>query len=111
MAWMYSCEVCRIGDGSLLTRVQQLFEGHDDLLQKFMQFLPQEGIYNYGMDFGQRMMNPMGVYPYAVVHEYIWILFITCVVNIKNSKTLRLNTLQRFKSVLKIVESMPTNSL
>ena len=73
IVWIYSCEVCRIGDGSLLTRVQQLFEGHDDLLQKFIQFLPQEGVYNYGMDYGQRMMNPMGVYPYAVVQEYILI--------------------------------------
>ena len=72
---MSLCEVCRVGDGSLLARVQQLFEGHDDLLQKFMQFLPQEGIYNYGMEPGQRMMNPMGVYPYAVVQEYILIPF------------------------------------
>ena len=38
-----------------------------------MQFLPQEGIYNYGMDPGQRMINPMGGYPYTIVHEYIMI--------------------------------------
>ena len=32
----------RIGDGSIIQRIQALFEGHPDLLNKFKVFLPQD---------------------------------------------------------------------
>lgn len=32
----------RIGDGSIIARIQQIFEGHNDLLIKFAQFLPPD---------------------------------------------------------------------
>ena len=63
MFWSCFSEICRIGDGSLLARIQQLFEGHDDLLQKFMQFVPPEGINNYGYDVEQRTTYPVDTYP------------------------------------------------
>ena len=61
--------MCRVGDGSLLARVQQLFEGHDDLLQKFMQFLPQEGNGNFGYDVEQQITNSIDVYQATELQE------------------------------------------
>lgn len=47
----------RIGDGSIIQRIQSLFEGHADLLNKFSVFLPPDS----GIDLtkGQVMAPPM----------------------------------------------------
>lgn len=47
----------RIGDGSIIQRIQSLFEGHTDLLNKFSVFLPPDS----GIDLtkGQVMASPM----------------------------------------------------
>ena len=47
----------RIGDGSIIQRIQSLFEGHSDLLNKFSMFLPPDS----GIDLskGQVMAPPM----------------------------------------------------
>ena len=37
---------CRMGDGSILERVKLLFEGNEDLLIKFRNFLPQDSLVN-----------------------------------------------------------------
>lgn len=56
---------CRVYSSNLFARVQQLFEGYDDLYERFRQFLPDNAEYNYGMAQGIGMNGGDDVNPYG----------------------------------------------
>ena len=61
----------RIGDGSILTRIQQIFEGHNDLLARFAQFLPPDTGMNLTSQQPIQATVPMPVNPYAAIPQSV----------------------------------------
>ena len=61
---------CRVYSNDMFARVQQLFEGYDDLYERFRQFLPDNAEYNYEMAQRIGMNGGADVNPYGSPVQY-----------------------------------------
>ncbi|KAK8828976.1 hypothetical protein WA538_000978, partial [Blastocystis sp. DL] len=71
LSMMMELKANGIGDGSILTRIQQIFEGHNDLLARFAQFLPPDTGMNLTSQQPIQATVPMPVNPYAAIPQEI----------------------------------------